>query len=258
MPNQLDMFVIVAGFLRALMHLGDKDVVESTEKWMTQLQQDMDAGSRELEAAMAEFERVQSEAFKALAKGGWLGMERHFTDSQARAVLAICETQGEVAMNDAIANYFNKTDCAVLSEMILEWVKIPYMRNRETIIQDAFSAHREGRFSLSVPSLLPLAEGLSAEIAGTTVGNQNVVKAVAREWKEREAEVWSQVFADVIEQTIYRRYDFEADPAPFLSRHGILHGRVPDYATAINSVRVFLLIDSIAALWLEKQRKLSR
>ena len=89
----------------------------------------------------------------------------------------------------------------------------------------------------------------------TAVGNRNVVKAVARDWKQREAEVWAKVFADVVENVIYKRYDFGNDPAPYLNRHGILHGRVPDYADKLNSIRVFLLVDAIAYLWLEKQQQ---
>ena len=54
-----------------------------------------------------------------------------------------------------------------------------------------------------------------------------------------------------------KRYDFRSDPAPYLNRHGILHGRIPDYATRENSTRVFLLTDAIADLWLEKQRTLA-
>jgi hypothetical protein len=45
--------------------------------------------------------------------------------------------------------------------------------------------------------------------------------------------------------------------APYLSRHGILHGSVPNYATGVNSTRVFLLIDAIADLWLQKQKTLA-
>jgi hypothetical protein len=39
----------------------------------------------------------------------------------------------------------------------------------------------------------------------------------------------------------------------FLNGHFILHGRVPDYATNLNSLRAILLIDSIAHLR-EKQK----
>ena len=238
------------------MNLHEKDVAQTTAEWISQLQKDLEDSSREFAAAMAEYEKEQDEAFKILAlHGGWLGMERHFTSSQARLVVQLYRTEGAAAMNDAIANYFNIKHCARLSEMTNAWSSTPYLRDRQAIIRDAVSAHREGHFTLTVPALLPLVEGLSAEIVGIAIRNQNVVKAVARDWKRREAEVWAQVFADVVEHVIYKSYDFGNDRAPYLNRHGILHGRVPDYADKLNSLRVFLLVDAIAHLWHEKQQK---
>ena len=103
----------------------------------------------------------------------------HFTDAQALKALEIKETKGEAAMNDYIADYFNADRCAALTTMTDAWPKIPYLRDRESVITDSLWAHREGRFTLSVPALLPLAEGLAAEIVGCVSGN--VVKAVARD-----------------------------------------------------------------------------
>ena len=256
MTAEFEPFTQIAGILKALTGLHD-NLAQTTQEWMEQLQQGMYKRSREFAAALAAHDKEQAEAFRVLAQGGWVGMERHFTSSQARAALEIHKAKRESAMNDAIADYFNANACARLSEITNGWSSIPYMRDRQAIIRDAVSAHREGRFTLAVPSLLPLAEGLSVEILGNALRNENAVKAVAREWKQRETEIWAQVFADVIEHVIYKCYDFRKDPAPYLSRHGILHGRIPDYATGVNSIRVFLLIDAIADLWREKQRTLS-
>ena len=115
-------------------------------------------------AALAQCEKNQSETFKVLTQGGWVGMERHFTDAQARSVFEMCRSKGKVSMNHAIAAYFNANDSALLSEMTEGWSKVPYLGDRQPIIADTVSAHREGRFTLTVPSLLPLAEGLSVEI----------------------------------------------------------------------------------------------
>jgi hypothetical protein len=45
-------------------------------------------------------------------------MERDFTSSQARVVHQLPNAEGDVAMNNAVANYFNRNDCALLSEMV--------------------------------------------------------------------------------------------------------------------------------------------
>lgn len=48
----------------------------------------------------------------------------------------------------------------------------------------------------------------------------------------------------------YGRQDFSQSATPEqLNRHRILHGRVPDYGTAANSIRAFLLVDTVAGMW---------
>jgi hypothetical protein len=251
MTAEFEPFVQIAGLIHALTNLAD-NLGQTTQEWMEQLQKGLYEQSREFATALAEHEKGQAEAFTILGQGGWVGMEWHFTESQARSALEICRSKGDTAMNDAMAKYFNANECILLSEMTEAWSRIPYLRDRQAIITDALSAHREGRFTLTVPSLLPLVEGLSVEIVGNPVPNENAVKVVARDWKQREAEIWAQVFADVIENVVYKRCDFRNVPASYLNRHGILHGGIPDYATGANSVRVFLLIDAIARLWVGK------
>jgi hypothetical protein len=101
----------------------------------------------------------------------------------------------------------------------------------------------------------PRGRAKSAEISGTS--KTDAVQKVATNWKAREAEAWSNGFYEVVEQVIYKYYKFGVDPAPYLTRHGILHGRVFDYASKLNSTRVFLLLDTVAELWHEKQKTLA-
>ena len=193
-------------------------------------------------AAAASFERYRNEeepeACALLSRAGWLGMHRHFSIRQLRESVQLHKTEGEAAMNDAILEYFNENDAAPLDSMSQHWLSIPYLRDRENTIRDAVSAHKAGQFTLSIPALLPLGEGLAAEALGDI--STRAVQKLAADWKARETEVWAQEFCNAVEQVIYKFYPFGKDPAPYLNRHGILHGRVTDYATAANSLRVFL------------------
>ena len=48
----------------------------------------------------------------------------------------------------------------------------------------------------------------------------------------------------------YLKSNFEQAAAPgSFNRHRVLHGRIPDYGTAANSVRAFLLVDTVADMW---------
>lgn len=247
-------FETVFAFLQLLSDLPGS-LHKSAQEFMTEVQKNLTAMSEQMAKGMAEYERVEAEAFELLKRGGWLGMERHLTGPQVRSILEISKRSGEDVAHNAIRKYFSENDCALLVTMTDQWLDVPYLKTRERIVRDAMAAHRSGQYTLTVPALLPLAEGLSAEIVGNTAGGQNVVKAVAREWNAREQEVWTKLYSDVVIHVIYKNYDFAKDPAPYLNRNGILHGRVPDYGTELNSLRVFFLVDSVAELWREKQRK---
>jgi hypothetical protein len=226
---------------------------KSTQEWMEETRKNLAALEKQIAEGMAEYERVETEAFAVLTRGGWLGMERHLTGPQVRTILQIAQASGDDAANRAIANYFAKDDWAIVTAMSEEWFDIPYFKAREPIIRDAIAAHQAGKFTLSVPALLPLAEGLSAEIVGP-IPHVNVVKQVARDWTTQEQELWTQLYVDVVIDVMYDNVDFTNKP-PYLNRHFILHGRVPDYATDLNSLRVILLADSVAHLWRAKQKQ---
>jgi hypothetical protein len=247
-------FETVFGFLQLLADLPGS-LHKSAQEFMIEVQKNLAAMSEQMAKGMAEYERVETEAFELLKRGGWLGMERHLTGPQVRTILQMSKTAGETAAHNAIREYFSANDCVLLESMSNEWLNVPYLKNREQIVWDGLAAHRAGQYTLTVPALLPLAEGLSAEIVGNTAGKQNVVKAVAREWRAREPELWTELYSDVVLHVIYKTYDFAKDPAPYLNRNGILHGRVPDYGTELNSLRVFFLVDSVAELWRDDQKK---
>ena len=74
------------------------------------------------------------------------------------------------------------------------------------------------------------------------------------DWKTQEQELWTQLYLDVVIDVMYDNVDFANKP-PYLNRHIILHGRMPDYAADLNSLRVILLADSVAHLWRAKQKQ---
>jgi len=250
-PTTLD---VITGVISHFQNIAT-NIQQSTQDWLDQVKKDLDEFGKAVAKGMAEYEKAEAEAFDILKRGGWLGMERHFTGPQVRSCLEISDIKGEAAANDAIIKYFAKDNWALLATVSSEWLDVPYLKSREVIVRDSLAAQRAGQFSLTIPALLPLAEGLSAEIMGTLPGRQNVVKALAKSWRAREQEVWTDLYSEVVVHVIYENYDFDKDPAPYLNRNGILHGRVPDYATEANSLRVFLFLDSVVYSWRAKQKK---
>ena len=232
------------------------DFQQGLQCWLEQNGEALASFVQRLAEGLAAFDKYRTEQeaedFAALAQGGWIGLERHFTYQQIRAAATICRSSGINEMNDAMLHYFSNNDFASLKRITNGWATIPYFRDRQAIIQDAMNAHCTGQFTLSIPAVLPLAEGLAAETLGTT--STRAIQNAAEVWKAEEAEAWSLEFWNVVNQVIYKRYDFGKDTATYLNRHGILHGRVSNYANAFNSTRVFLLVDVIADLWRRNQK----
>jgi hypothetical protein len=226
------------------------------QDWMAHQQIDLSRTAELMAFALECCERYrreeEPETSKLLSDSGWLGMHRHFCLDHLREAVTLYKTQGEKAMNDAIIEHFNTDGFALLEQMSEMWLSIPYLRDRKDIIRDALDAHKQGKFTLSIPALLPMVDGLAAEV----LGNQSMkaIALLANERRANDPEVWAQGFCDFVSRVYYKGYEFGKDEAPFLSRHGILHGRVFDYPSALNSTRVFLLIDAVADIWHEKQK----
>jgi hypothetical protein len=229
---------------------------ERIRQWFEQNGEALNLFFQQLAESVAAFEHYRNEQeakdFAALAQGGWIGLERHFSYARIRVAAKICRTMGTDAMNEAMLSYFNNDDFGALKKMTADWANVPYLKDRQPIIQDALTARSKGQYTLTIPALLPLAEGLAAETLGTT--SVKAVQLAATAWNAEEAEAWSQEFWNVVNQVIYKSYQFGRDPSTYLNRHGILHGRVPDYASAYNSTRVFLLVDAISHFWTSSQK----
>jgi hypothetical protein len=252
-----DSFNQAAAVVRAFADFHDK-LRQSVRQWLIENQEGLSRMAQLMAAALAEFEQYrneeEAEACALLSQAGWLRMDHHFSMPELRESVLLHKTQGESAINDAILGYFNRDNSASLDEMSKGWLTIPYLRDRENIVRDAVYAHKSRMFTLSIPALLPLVDGLSAEILG--IPTMKAVPLLAEDWRTNP-EVWVQGFCDFVAQVYYKGYVFGKDTPPYLTRHGILHGRVFDYPSALNSTRVFLLIDAVAELWHEKQKALA-
>src|SRR5271170_2294816 len=120
-------FEQVFGVLSYLANLPDA-LQKSTQEWMEETRKNLVSLSEQIAEGMAEYEKVETEAFAVLTRGGWLGMERHLTGPQVRTILEIAQTKGDDAANRAITNYFAKDSWALVTAMSESWFDIPYFK----------------------------------------------------------------------------------------------------------------------------------
>ena len=123
-------------------------------------------------------------------------------------------------------------------------------------------AHRRKEYALSIAALLPLVDGLAAEVRRNNPQKVAVANGAAKKGKRRliavgevvalydpqgRARDWADVVIEEVTKRMFKDYDFDTQPAPAkVNRHGVLHGRIADYASEVNSLKTLLMVDVMA------------
>ena len=195
-----------------------------------------------------QLEKEEKLLFALFAKRGLAGMEEYLTAPEVRHILKLKKTKGVAAVDAYIFRQFRRNKYKALNAMVRGWWRVPYMNKRKTTILRAVRAHKRGEYELAIPTLLPLIDGLSAELVKGTAGlKRKTIYAIdaAALYNAREGELWSACFEQIVSSLIYKEYHFASATRPpsSINRHGILHGRVVKYASELNSYRVIFLLN---------------
>ncbi len=178
------------------------------------------------------------------------------------------------AIPSIIFRYYKKDDWAILRKTVNSWEQNKFFRSRMKIINDALEAHISGKYTLTVPALLPHIEGIAIDIIkkynvpeldGPIIYNKELygtdgkVTAPSRVLAEtsisgfgKAVVVWS--FLYYIEKTLYfsphgeRKGIEDLKKETSLKRNLILHGIQTKYATSMNSLRCFLALDVLSLI----------
>jgi len=156
-------------------------------------------------------------------------------------------------------DYFRDDEWSALRDMCKSWEEIPIFVERMHIINDALAAHINGKYTLSVPSLLPQFEGVAAKILGNNIAH-GTGNHIARLIRENYPDVHPAASKDPLMKFvvnhlfIYINFDTFGEElesqgikaASFLHRHAILHGVHLGYAAPGLSLRAFLLLDALS------------
>jgi len=180
---------------------------------------------------------------------GLIGVERHFTDEQLWLLVRWTMEHGDAVVNQRLPKFFTLKK---IDQMVSGWGSIPYLMSRKTICSDAVHAYRIGLHNLVIPALLPLAEGLASELALCDPRRTDAVRFISKAQMTHPSTDadFGAATLEILERSYYGVQDFSQPAAPEeFNRHRILHGRVTDYGTAANSIRAFLLVDTVADIW---------
>lgn len=156
-----------------------------------------------------------------------------------------------------ICNYYSKDNFNKLDEIIKKWNKLHYFNNRSDILEDAVDAHRTGKYSLSIPTLTPLIEGIIRDFMQIKYGISNFkFPPVYNKFKNKIVELNDFIATYVITciDKLYCSFNPQnPDECSDFNRNKIFHGLANKYGSQANSLKVILFLDEIFEIILSIQ-----
>ena len=192
---------------------------------------------------------------------GWPPMFNMDLDYYADLVLKAQEINNkderQKYVDEKVTAYFRGNE---LDSLLVRWRKMPFLEtDRLAIIEDAFQAHKEGKYSLSSPAILAQTEGLAFEWLVESEKENSVSKMdyekLSNRTKDEHGEGSVAAFTSealyefVIGYGLYSMGDDKNPLAYAISRHKILHGSYTEYYKHEDiSLRHLLWLDGIINL----------
>lgn len=119
---------------------------------------------------------------------------------------------------------------------------------RGNILRQAFSAHREGQYFLSVPVFLAQADGLTLEIAGQNFFMGSGKKNIGKMIDDIVEESHKTTFLTPLQASLPLTAPQSKRGTNFnqLNRHAVLHGESLEYGTKTNSLKALSFLNYVA------------
>ncbi len=187
-----------------------------------------------------------------LEAGFWITPSMHF-----RVILEIKRLydKGELtaeALRNLILSSYRADQHALLCSTVRGWLAHPVFAKHERALIDALEAHVNGKYTLTIPTLLAHIEGIGREIIeGKDEGTkQTIEKAVTKIDPRFVRSISRDVLLTYITTMAYEQTKKLNGRSleDILQRHAILHGMIVNYNTEENSLRAFLLLDALSVL----------
>ena len=117
--------------------------------------------------------------------------------------------------------------------------------DRAQVISDAFAAHRQAKFSLSIPVFLAQADGIAWDRLGRTLFSSKTIREAEGLASEVKEGILRKLFLGLMwpEWPLALPVNQRPDNFSGLNRHQVLHGEVSDYGTEVNSLQAMALLN---------------
>jgi hypothetical protein len=191
--------------------------------------------------------RMQRDADAQIRRRGWYTLPS-WTDEQLFMLAGHAGEEGNQAFTKRLCAMYRRNRLRELRRMVNSWMDLESFRDRRAIIQEALASHRDRRYRVAIPALLPLIEGIVKEefpVPGPTRKRERVPERVRKLLAEVvELDAIETAATLVALDALYGDYDrLLTRRSRSLNRHGILHGAMLSYGSEGNSLRAFGILD---------------
>jgi len=208
--------------------------------------------------------KEDDELRRILSASGWWILPRDINGPVKRELIRLGLDEKASEIDCYLCSLFSERDGARLRERIEVWFELPYFADRKQIILNSLDAHKAGKWTLTVPTLLPLVDGVMRRFRKEHLRpSKNPNKAIHADrfvdyYRRNRPKLFARSFRTFMHKQMFAKFDLNNGISPSsINRHGIMHGEIFDYATEANSLKVFLLLDTISQFiqTVERRRK---
>ena len=144
---------------------------------------------------------------------------------------------------EAITEYYQQQ-----AESIELKLKSSY-RHREQVLHDAFNAHREGKYNLSIPVFLAQADGMWWEKFNTNLSSrEGRCAGIQRVMSQVKVDYFSTISLLLKPIPLFKSKSERDITFDELNRHQILHGEVFNYGTEQNSIKMISFLSYLCGV----------
>lgn len=245
-------------FQRALL-----DPIERTSRMVSDLGAVAQA-AREVHENYLYWTRILAKSAEICSQNDWWVVPCMPLSFYARIVRYEGQITSEL-LTRVIVDYMNRDDAAALASLIPTWAHAPF-KARRGIFEDALWAHQQGKYTLSVPTLIVHVEGVLREVLDTHLGlskerfgalrkdlKQKITQkdALPRDHLPTDQDIQALINYHNLAflESLYAHYNPTNRMEPVaLNRHALAHGLWLTYASEEASTRSFLFLDMVHSL----------
>jgi hypothetical protein len=217
-------------------------------------------GIKELQEFHKRFIQAQKEEKEALINTGWMicpSLMDIPTVYLRKAVVSYNNGDKGKAIANLMKLYYGESSWTKLNNTVKSWENHKlFTKQRMKIIRDALRAHKRKEYTLSIPALLPIVEGIVTDYCRIkkirvpeSKTTQKAKKALEELGLQGDGYISEILLAFILNQLYIPTNKLKASSnRKQLNRHGILHGSYAGYPDGTRSLKCFLILDVLTLL----------